>query len=411
MLDSTVNLYLYSVMPNGETVQTGRILSTNLQNPGRLEGYFRYSDFFLSHPLAYPLDPKRLPLEQKTFEADDKETGLHGVFSDSLPDAWGEQLLARKVGIHRERYAPIHLLQAMANGGLGRFLYSTKENIPQKTDTSIKFDNISKALAEAGKLESSIDTKTSELQHILACGTSAGGARPKVLTVKNGIHWIAKFSSKNDPHPSLFVALEEAGLSLAKRAGLDVPKFQKISVNQRDLLLIKRFDVTDNGGRNQIASFKTLTGINDPYGARYADLAEIIRLYSTKAKRDLELLFRQMVVNVLLINTDDHLQNFAMINTKDGWRLSPSYDIVPNIYQLGQIIQVNNKHENICHDDLINEGICFGLPRPTVVRTVTDVCQKLARWELSFDKAGVPLQHCQQLKRNIAKRIKNIKQE
>jgi serine/threonine-protein kinase HipA len=185
-----------------------------------------------------------------------------------------------------------------------------------------------------------------------------------------------------------------------------VPEIQVVSVKSRDLLLVKRFDLTSQGGRNAIVSFKTLTGIEDPFGARYTDLAEIVRLYSSEPQMDLEILFRQMIVNILLINTDDHLQNFAMLHTDKGWRLSPSYDIVPNLYQLNQIIQVNQKHSNIGIDDINSEGVLFGIPRKKAEQISCDVSKKLRQnWKKVFEQSKVPKNHTRDLTKNIQHRL------
>ncbi|RUM43001.1 MAG: hypothetical protein DSY80_06310 [Desulfocapsa sp.] len=408
MIPTAINLYVFAVLPDQEIVQVGRILSTNLGSPGQYEGYFKYDPAYLTHPKRYAIDPVHLPLEAITFKTPNRETGLHDIFSDSLPDAWGIHLLARKGGLERQRYAPPHLLKALQGQGIGRFIFSESEQPPQLIDASIDFEDIETAINEAGLLESSLATETAELRHLLACGTSAGGARPKVLTRKDDIHWLAKFSSKHDPHPSIFVALEEAGLTLAAQAGLNVPEFQRVAVKQRDLLLIKRFDITATAGRNAICSFKTLTGNNDPYTTCYADLAAIIRHHSYQPKHDLEQLFRQMIVNVLLINTDDHLQNFAMLHTEAGWRLSPSYDIVPNLYQPGQILQINQKHTGITKEDIILEGRKFGFSKQRARRILSDTRAQLKNWQTVFNNCRVPASHSRELQDNIAGRLTAI---
>ena len=109
-MKSKVNLYVYGVFPNAEIVEVGRILSQNLDTYGQYEGFFRYSPSYLSHPLAYPIDPAHLPLQEKTFAANDREIGMHRVFDDSLPDVWGRRILIRKGGLEKIRYAPVQLL-------------------------------------------------------------------------------------------------------------------------------------------------------------------------------------------------------------------------------------------------------------------------------------------------------------
>ncbi|MBU0943567.1 MAG: type II toxin-antitoxin system HipA family toxin [Proteobacteria bacterium] len=408
MTEPEISLYVYGLFPNNEVIEIGRLLSRNLHSRLQFEGFFRYSPSYLQHPLAYAIDPVHLPLDSQTFSANNKETGIHQVFDDSLPDAWGRHILARRGALDHSRYAPAHLLAVLGGSGLGRLLYSPQEKTPAPVDGSIPFSDIAKAIDEAGKLEDSFDTETAELQHLLACGSSAGGARPKVLTLKDNTHWIAKFSSRRDIHPTLMIALEEAGLTLARNGGLDVPEFCRVLAGDRDVLLIKRFDIVPRGGRNGLVSMRTLIGTEDHYSVSYADLAGIIRSLSHQVQKDLEHLLRQMVVNVLLVNTDDHLQNFAMLHTAEGWRLSPAYDIVPNIHQTGQILQVNGKHTNIESKDIIREGTTFGLSYQKSKAILKDVCGRVGDWSQVFTEKDVPLAHTGKLKAEITQRFQQL---
>ncbi|MDF1614202.1 HipA domain-containing protein [Desulfurivibrio dismutans] len=120
-------------------------------------------------------------------------------------------------------------MAALGCSGLGRLLFLETEQRRKAatTDNSIDFTAITRAMQEAAWHENDLDTEAAELRHLLACGSSAGGARPKVLTKKDGRHWLAKFSSIRDLHPDLFVALEEAGMELAGLAGLEVPAIER----------------------------------------------------------------------------------------------------------------------------------------------------------------------------------------
>ncbi len=406
-MKAEVNLYVYAVFTDGLIVPVGRLLSRNLYNRGNYEGFFRYAGEYLRHPLAYPLDPVHLPLRGGVFTAANGELGMPEVFDDSLPDAWGRHILARKGGLEQP-YAPAHLLLSLGGGGLGRLLSSEREALPTPGGGSIDFNDIAKAMAEAAALEESITVDSAELRHLLACGSSAGGARPKVLTTLDKGMWLAKFASRQDPHPELFVALEEAGLTLALRAGLEVPEIRREKAGGRDILLIRRFDVTPAGGRNALVSFRTLIGVEDHYSVSYADLAEVISRFSYRPKDDLEGLYRQMIVNIALVNTDDHLQNFAMLHTEQGWCLSPAYDIVPNIYQGEQILRVNGKHRDLDCDDIMLEGRKFGLSGQWCRKILADVTAQLTSWPEIFTTCRVPEAHTGNLRLNIARRVKML---
>lgn len=404
ILTPTVNLDVWAQFPDGEILKTGRILSKNLRSNTK-EGFFKYDPAYLVHPKAYPLDPEHLPLIARSFKAKDFTTGLHSIFADSLPDSWGTELLSQKSKIDLIDCAPAHLLAAMGSSCLGRLLYTDfgQEKPPTPADESITFAEIKYALAEAHKLEKSGGKLLGEeLLYLWGSGSSAGGARPKFITKDElNVKWIAKFSSLNDPSPVVNVALEQAGMILADKAGLFVPTIKRMTVEGRVLLLVQRFDISKSGGRYAIMSFKTLLGTNDPFSVSYGRLAEALQKHSCQPEIDLELLYRQMIVNLLLLNTDDHLQNFAMLHTEKGWQLSPTYDIVPNIYQPSQLLSVNGKHLNIMREDVILEGKRFGFSTARSTNILDHVIDKISAWERVFQACDVPDKETGTLQENI----------
>ena len=121
-----------------------------------------------------------------------------------------------------------------------------------------------------------------ELEQALLHGTSIGGARPKAtMRDENDFPLIAKFSSTTDVHP--MVRLEALGLGMARMAGIDVAGSRLVSVMNKDVLLIERFDCeSDNTLRRHF--FSVLTALElDEMEARYAsypDLADYLRRYA-----------------------------------------------------------------------------------------------------------------------------------
>ena len=69
------------------------------------------------------------------------------------------------------------------------------------------------------------------------------------------------------------------------------------------------------------------------------DIASIIKMNRATPGKDLLELWRRIVFNMAVSNTDDHLRNHGFILVKDGWTLSPLYDVNPNIY--GDILSLN----------------------------------------------------------------------
>jgi serine/threonine-protein kinase HipA len=133
------------------------------------------------------------------------------------------------------------------------------------------------------------------------------------------------------------VGLEATCLILAQRAGLEVPESRLQAIGARRVLLVKRFDVSAQGGRYHMVSLRTLCkerpGI---YVHSYSDLAQVLRKHSASPADDLAALYRHMVFNAAIGNVDDHLKNFWMLARPGGFRLAPAFDLVPDIGGRGE---------------------------------------------------------------------------
>ena len=81
----------------------------------------------------------------------------------------------------------------------------------------------------------------SDLKLLFAPGSSLGGARPKASILDtDGNLSIAKFPKTNDEYN--VVLWEAVALTLAKKAGLDVPFWKIETVLDKQVLIIRRFD-------------------------------------------------------------------------------------------------------------------------------------------------------------------------
>ena len=61
----------------------------------------------------------------------------------------------------------------------------------------------------------------------------------------------------------------------------------------------------------------------------YLEIAEFLRREGAKVDEDLCQLWRRIVFNMLISNTDDHLRNHGFLRGRKGWRLAPAYDLNP----------------------------------------------------------------------------------
>lgn len=169
------------------------------------------------------------------------------------------------------------------------------------------------------------------LKEIFSPGSSLGGARPKANVIHtDGSMWIAKFPSVND---LIDVGAWEMVIhDLGKAAGLNVPEAElhKFS-DSGSTYMVKRFDRTSVDGRIHFSSAMTMLGETDYSGniSSYIDIAEVIEEISIHPRDDLRELWSRMIFNVCITDADDHLRNHGFLLQKDGWCLSPCYDVNP----------------------------------------------------------------------------------
>lgn len=316
---------------------------------------FEYTDEWLKSGFSQKLDPD-LQLYSGVYYPRDEKVNF-GIFLDSCPDRWGRVLMQRREAIMaktedrkaKKLLESDFLLGVFDRHRMGALRFKVDEDGPFLNDNK---DMATPPWASLRELEQAIlkfeEDNTDDPEYLkwinilLAPGSSLGGARPKasVLDPANNL-WIAKFPSKNDEKN--VAAWEMVVNELARQAGIDVAegKIQQFR-NKYDTYLTKRFDRNEKGERVHFASAMTLLGHKDgedSAGASYLELAEFITRYGAAVDKDLEELWRRIVFNICVKNTDDHLRNHGFLLTENGWVLSPAYDINPNEY--GQELCLN----------------------------------------------------------------------
>lgn len=337
-------IYVYDDFTEDAPILLGKL------NVGVIKGGESYSfeydkDWLGKNKLQINLDPELLPYTGRQFP---REKNIFGIFADASPDRWGRVLMNKRERLLAERegrkpsklYDSDYLLGVYDEtrmGGIrfkmdvdGEFLSDDKEtaappwtSLRSLEEASRNFENDENGLTDKW------------LNQLIKPGSSLGGARPKATVVDTkGQLWIAKFPSKNDESDT--GAWEKVVHDLAKMCGLNVPesrveKFSKLG----STFLVKRFD-REGEKRIHFASAMTLLGKTDGAsaadGTSYLDIAGFIKAYGANPKRDLIELWKRIVFNMAVTNTDDHLRNHAFIFSTKGWTLSPLYDVNPVPY-------------------------------------------------------------------------------
>jgi len=345
------------------------ILIGNL-NSERLKGKeifsFEYTDKWLKSEYAFLLDPD-LQLYPGLHYLNDNEKPNFGVFLDSSPDRWGRILMRRRESAlariekrqEEKLFETDYLLGVFDRHRMGALRFKIDENGPFLNDNkelaSPPWTSISELEQISLKLEEDNIVDDPDyfnwLNMLIAPGSSLGGARPKASIIhKDGSLWIAKFPSKNDI--SDMGGWEMVVYELAIKSGINMAKSmaQRFS-SKNHTFLTKRFDRTDKNERIHFASAMTMLGYTDGQdhsnGASYLEIAEFLSNYGANINEDLEELWRRIVFNICVSNTDDHLRNHGFILTKKGWLLSPAYDINPNETGTGLKLNISENDNSL----------------------------------------------------------------
>lgn len=393
-------------LEDGSRVRCGEIVVREPDKRGRSEGAFRYAKEYLSHPGAFALDPVTLPLSEKEYPTDRAE-GIHAVFEDALPDDWGRKVLIRNAGLTGPDQRPANLLGVIGARGLGALSFSFKDSsVQEKTD--IRMDTLEDLLNAAMQFDAGKRITRRQLDLLHLHGSSPGGARPKgVIQKEDGSLWIAKFPRMSDA--CRVEQMEAACLSMAGTAGLKIPEFEVIDVADRPVLLVRRFDVTSMGGRHHMISMQTLLGAQGYYHLGYQDLFGVLQKYSSRPSEDIPLLFTQMVFNAAITNTDDHLKNFCMLHMGSGYRLSPAYDLVPDIS--GQREHTLSFPQGMAVPDrlgMISAGKALGIQSPEKI--LDRVTSAVIPWQKVFKSYAVPDGDIQRFEPGIQRRLDRLSQ-
>lgn len=324
--------------------------------------------------LSLSLDPELMPYAGRQYPSD---KNIFGLFADASPDRWGrvlmnkrERILADKEGRKPNKlYDSDYLLGVYDETRMGGIRFKLDPNGPFLSDdqeTAAPPWATLRTLEEASRHFESDESGLAEkwLNQLIKLGSSLGGARPKatVIDTKDQL-WIAKFPSKNDEND--VGAWEMVAHDLAALCGLNVPeaKLEKFS-SLGSTFLVKRFDrIRDR--RIHFASAMTLLGKTDGAsavdGISYLDIAGIIRSCGAQPKKDLVELWKRIVFNMAITNTDDHLRNHAFILESGGWVLSPLYDVNPVPYGGELSLNVDEEDNSINIRLAIQTAARFGI--------------------------------------------------
>lgn len=329
-----------------------------------------------------------------------------GVFLDSMPDTWGKTLMKRRAAQQAKEkgektptlYEIDFLLGVYDQSRMGALRFKIDPNASFLDDNNIfptpPWSSIRELQEAAKAFESEKDNEEVKkwLAILMAPGSSLGGARPKANILDDGGNlWIAKFPSKNDTIDK--AAWEFLAYKLALNSGIDMAssKIEKVT-GKHHTFFTKRFDRI-NGERIHFASAMTMTSNNEDTirdnPASYLEIAEFIQNYGANIDNDLQQLWRRIVFNIAISNTDDHLRNHGFILTENGWVLSPAYDINPSTDKDGLALNIDMDNNALDFELAKSVGEYFRLNNREMDVIINQVKSAVSSWKDIAGKIGI----------------------
>lgn len=378
---------------------------------------FEYDAGWLKSEYLHNLDPNLGLFQGKQYIPDDKPN--FGIFLDSSPDRWGRLLMRRKEAIIAKREKRQEQSLHESDYLLGVFDGHRMGGLRFKIDEAGDFLNNQKEMAsppltslrelEYASMQLERDDAEDDPEYfqwlamLFVPGSSLGGARPKASVLDEKKHlWIAKFPSINDDKNA--GAWEMVLHELAKKSGISVPDADLKSLSgKHHTYLSKRFDRIGNEKRIHFASAMTLLGYNDGVGAEqgvsYLELVEFIMRNSPKPTKDLEQLWRRIVFNILVSNTDDHLRNHGYILTPTGWILSPAYDMNPNPYGTGLSLNVSESDNELDVALALAEAKYFKISQKDATGILKEISSAVCEWKNVAKSIGIGKEEIESMKK------------
>ena len=384
------SLFIWNFLPGAtKPIVAGR-LDIERTAAGTL-GSFVYGRSYLALEESVPLDPVTLPLTPGSKEFT-TPGGFPGVVLDACPDRWGIKVIDR---IEGKKDFPLGYLLMNDPGHAGSLAFSTSSVEPPVELVSREFllPELLDA-AEAVEADSPVDP---ELLKALHPGT--GGARPKCNIVADDAVWIAKFPSLDDAPWISIPRLEHATMRLAADCGIRAAQTRIETIAGKDVCFVKRFDraITPDGKgvRHGFVSARTVFFADPGFAAvgtgSYGRLARWMTRYGC-LDTERQQLFKRMVFNVAVRNSDDHELNHGLVQSKGRFCLSDAYDILP-------VLNTNRVHHHALLigdsaagtiENLLGNAAAFGMKHDEAKAVVSDVQQAIREhWQAIFYEAGL----------------------
>lgn len=361
----------------------------------------RYSPEWLKH--GFPLS-EDLPLLDQEFLPPERNTAA-GSVDDARPDRWGERVIR-----FIDKPSRLSLLEYLYFAGDDRFgalgvSTSAEQYLPRRLGPLPTLKEADQIHELVRKIQGN-EPIPPALKRLISPGATMGGARPKALLEIGGEQWVVKFS---DGEPADTPLIEHATMTLARRAGIRSAPTMAVRLTVGHAVAIRRFDRDGGARRHCLSASVALRAAGEQFG--YPELAQLLRRRGVSGGEqyvaDMRELFRRMVFNILMDNTDDHEKNHALIVTEAlQYGLAPAYDVLPSGQALGfQQMRVGEQAADSTIDNALSMSGLFALSKEEAVSEARAVARVVSRWKEHFTWRGVTAADVEQYASQIDRRF------
>jgi serine/threonine-protein kinase HipA len=345
----------------------------------------RYNADWLQRGFALSED---LPLIDQEFLPTEKATAA-GALDDARPDRWGERVIR-----FIDKPPRLSLLEYLYFAGDDRFgalgvSTSAAEYLPRRLGPLPNLADADKIHDLIAKVLSNEPVPQAQ-KRLIAPGVTMGGARPKALLDITGEQWVMKFSDGDATDAPL---IEHAAMTLAAKAAIRVAPTKAVRLTHGHAIAVKRFDREAGLRVHAVSAGVALRAAGERFG--YPELAQLLRrrgvtegdAYVSQMRE----LFRRMVFNILIDNTDDHEKNHALLFTDaQQYSLAPAYDVLPSGQALGfQQMRVGDQEADSTLDNALSMSRMFSLTPGEAQKEVKAVVRVVKEWKEHFKRCGV----------------------
>ena len=366
---------------------------------------FAYDKAFLASAYRLQIDPI-LTLHSGALYNDEADKNFR-AFLDSSPDRWGRILMQRRAAIEARKgiretsrlneldyLLGVHDSYRMGGirfkrAGSDAFLDENAEFAAPPMASLRELEHAAMQIEKDDNIDS--DEYYRWLKMLISPGSSLGGARPKAcVTDEQGHLWIAKFPNLNDTHD--VGAWEMVCYELALAAGVDMfPSEIRQFSSQHHTFLTKRFD---RNGEQRLHFSSAMTQLQyydgeQSQGASYLEIAEFIYNCGAQTEADLAQLWRRIVFNIAVSNTDDHLRNHGFLLTKKGWKLSPAYDLNPIVGKHGLHLNITDADNALDYQLAFGVKDFFRLSQTQASQIYDEVLIAVKQWQTIAKQLGI----------------------